>query len=317
MHPSVVLGTMTFGGQMDTDAAAEATRLFVAGGANELDTAYIYEDGESERILGAILTELGRDRVLVATKANPAVRGRRVSLSAEEVERQLTESLGRLGLDYVDLFYLHSPDNETPIEVTLEGCARLYDAGRFRQLGLSNYASWQVAEIWHVCEHRGWPIPSVYQGMYNAVTRAVETELFPCLRHLGIRFYAYNPPAGGLLTGKHRRVDDDPPAGRFRDNPLYAPRFWTAAYFDALESVRASTEAAGVSMTAAALRWIRHHSSIDGMNGDAVIVGASTVDQLRENLIALDGDPLDDDVVEALDAAWDIARVDCPSYWRG
>jgi aflatoxin B1 aldehyde reductase len=315
--PRVVLGAMTFGDQMHADVSARAVEAFAAAGGGEIDTAYVYTSGASETILGEILSRYARDRFHVATKVNPFVAGERVSLSANEVERQLGTSLERLRLDRVDLLYLHTPDNETPLEETLEACARLHEAGRFHRLGMSNYASWQVADAWHTCDREGWPRPSVYQGMYNAVTREVESELLPCLRHLGMAFYAYNPLAGGLLTGKHRSFRDDPPAGRFRDNPLYTPRFWKASYFEALEAVRAACASAGTSMTSAALRWMTHHSDLTGRPDDAVIVGASTMAQLEENLTALAASPLHESIVHALDDAWEVARPDCPRYWRG
>jgi aflatoxin B1 aldehyde reductase len=314
--PAIVLGAMTFGDQMDASVAAGAVDRFLSAGGRQVDTAHVYTSGASERILGDILSDYGRDRFEVATKVNPFVGGERVSLLASEVERQLTSSLDRLRLEHVDLLYLHTPDNDTPLEETLEACARLHEAGAFDRLGLSNYASWQVVDAWHLCDRAGWPKPVVYQGMYNAVTREVESELIPSLRHLGIAFYAYNPLAGGLLTGKHRSFESEPPSGRFRDNPLYAPRFWKRSYFTALEAIREACTATKVSMAAAALRWMVHHSRLAGRPDDAVIVGASALSQLEQNLAALADGPLDESVVRALDGAWEVVRPDCPRYWR-
>ncbi|XP_031232899.1 aflatoxin B1 aldehyde reductase member 2-like [Mastomys coucha] len=109
---------------------------------------------------------------------------------------------------WVDLFYLHIPDHSTPVEETLQACHQLHQEGKFVELGLSNYASWEVAEICTLCKKNGWILPTVYQrrgkqipayalmGMYNDTTWQVEKELLPCLRHFGLRFYAYNPLAG-------------------------------------------------------------------------------------------------------------------------
>ena len=216
----------------------------------------------------------------------------------------------------MDLFYLHSPDNATPLEATLEACARLHAAGRFRRLGLSNYAAWQVADAYHLCRRHGWPLPEVYQGMYNAVTRDVEAELLPCLRHLGMSFYAYNPLAGGLLTGRYLGATEVPSQGRFSEQANYVPRYWQPAYLTAMEGVQAACEAAGIGMAAAALAWMRHHSNLDATAGDAVILGASTLEQLAANLDACRGGALDDTVVQALDAAWESCRPDCPPYFR-
>ena len=215
----VVLGTMTFGRRMDLATAGRALEAFSdwGGGGGELDTAFMYGGGETERILGEILAQRGWEGITLATKAHPGAADGTPSLRPEEVERQLTGSLQRLQCDAVDLFYLHSPDNATPLERTLEACARLHAAGKFRRLGLSNYAAWQVADAYHLCNRHGWPLPEVYQGMYNAVTRDVEPELLPCLRHLGMSFYAYNPLAGGLLTGQlSRRHGGAVASGRFQ-----------------------------------------------------------------------------------------------------
>uniref|UniRef100_A0A8B9EYE8 Aldo-keto reductase family 7 like (gene/pseudogene) n=1 Tax=Anser cygnoides TaxID=8845 RepID=A0A8B9EYE8_ANSCY len=131
--------------------------------------------------------------VEVATKANPWD-GK--TLKPESVRSQLDESLRRLKRTSVELFYLHAPDHGTPVEETLRACNELHKEGKFKELGLSNYAAWEVAEICTICKYNNWLMPTVYQGMYNATTRQVETELFPCLRHYGLRFYAYNPLAG-------------------------------------------------------------------------------------------------------------------------
>ena len=314
----IVLGTMTFGPRMDAATAARAVADFVAAGAGagELDTAFMYGGGETEQILGEILAERGWDGITLATKAHPGAAPGTPSLRPEEVEHQLTGSLQRLRSDAVDLFYLHSPDNGTPLERTLEACARLHAAGKFRRLGLSNYAAWQVADAYHICQRRGWPLPEVYQGMYNAVTRDAEPELLPCLRHLGMSFYAYNPLAGGLLTGRYLGAEALPASGRFHDMANYRPRYWQRSYLTAMKGVQAACAAAGVSMTAAALAWMNHHGGLDAAAGDAVILGASSLEQLAANLDASRSAPLHESVVAALDAAWQTCRPDCPRYFR-
>ena len=312
----VVLGTMTFGRRMDLEAAARAVAAFTDWGAGELDTAFMYAGGETERILGEILAQRGWEGITLATKAHPGAANGTPSLRPEEVERQLTGSLQRLQCDAVDLFYLHSPDNATPLEATLEACARLHAAGRFRRLGLSNYAAWQVADAHHLCRRHGWPLPEVYQGMYNALTRDVEGELLPCLRHLGMSFYAYNPLAGGMLTGRYLGATEVPSSGRFHEQANYAPRYWKRSYLTSMEAVKGACAAAGVSTTAAALAWMLHHGGLDPAAGDAVILGASTLEQLAANLDACRAGALDEPLVEAFDAAWETCRPDCPPYFR-
>lgn len=152
--------------------------------------------------------------------------------------------------------------------------------------------------------------------MYNAVTRGVEAELLPCLRHLGMSFYAYNPLAGGLLSGRYVGAAAVPGSGRFHEQANYVPRYWQRSYLTSMAGVQAACAAAGVSMTEAALRWLRHHGGLDAAAGDAVILGASTLEQLRANLAACRGGPLDPAVTAALDAAWETCRPDCPRYFR-
>ena len=313
----IVLGTMTFGPRMDLADARRAVATFVEAGdgAGELDTAFMYGGGATERMVGEILAERGWEGIALATKAHPGAARGTPSLRPDEVERQLAGSLERLQSDAVDLFYLHSPDNDTPLERTLEACAGLHAAGKFRRLGLSNYAAWQVADAHHLCRRHGWPLPEVYQGMYNAVTRDVEPELLPCLRHLGMSFYAYNPLAGGMLTGRYVGATEVPASGRFRDQANYVPRYWKRSYLTAMEGVREACSAAGVGMTAAALAWMRHHSGLDAAS-DAVIIGASTLEQLGSNLRGCRTDALPEALVAAYDAAWTSCRPDCTPYFR-
>ncbi|XP_066462456.1 aflatoxin B1 aldehyde reductase member 3 isoform X1 [Eleutherodactylus coqui] len=318
--PRTVLGAMGFGSRMDAKTSDEAMQEFLRRGYDEVDTAHIYGSGESERILGEMGLHSG---VKIATKANP-VEGKK-NLGAENVRQQLEASLKRLKTPSVQLFYLHLPDHQTLLEETLAACQELYLEGKFKELGVSNYTSWEVMEIYCICKQNNWVLPTVYQGMYNATTRQVETELLPCLRQLGIRFYAYNPLAGGLLTGKYKYEDKDTeqkPSRFFGNNwaEAYRNRYWKKHYFQAIDVVqRALEEAYGKdrpSLTAAALRWMYHHSKLQGSRGDAVILGMSSVEQLVQNLDGAEGGPLLPPVVIAFDEAWNLVAHDCPNYFR-
>ncbi|XP_061458160.1 aflatoxin B1 aldehyde reductase member 2 [Rhineura floridana] len=320
-----VLGTMEFGRRAAPEASGAMLRAFLGRGHCELDTAHIYAGGESERILGALLAAQPKAAgpVKVATKANPWEGN---TLKAECVRSQLETSLQRLQMTSVDLFYLHAPDHETPVEETLKACNELHREGKFKELGLSNYSSWEVAEIYTVCKANNWVLPTVYQGMYNATTRQVETELLPCLRHFGIRFYAYNPLAGGLLTGKYKYEDKDlsqQPAGRFFGNDwaqIYRDRYWKQHHFQGValveKALRETYGSTPPSLTSAALRWIYHHSKLQADHGDAVIIGMSTMEQLQENLACSEEGPLLPGVVDAFERAWHLTVHDCPNYFR-
>jgi aflatoxin B1 aldehyde reductase len=309
----VILGTMTFGQQVAENVAADMLELYLGRGGRDIDTAHIYSQGRSEQILGRLLSGRPRESFEIATKAHPSVKG---NLGAGAVREQLELSLERLQLDAVDLFYLHQPDLDTPVEETLGACAELHRRGLFRELGLSNYASWQVADMVHICRREGWPVPAVYQGMYNAITREVERELFPCLRAMKMRFYAYNPLAAGVLTGRYSWKAESPGEGRFREYGFYVDRYWKRSYIESAEGVGVACEAAGVNMAAAALVWLCRHSRVEGAAGDGVIVGASRMEHAAANLEACAAGPLPESVVGAFDAAWEQARPDCPKYLR-
>jgi len=323
---NVVLGTMNMARQVDKDGSIEQIKAFIealgeksASKKVELDTALMYPARETEGLTEQLLKEILKEnpewkQLYLATKANPWGDH---SLSSKEVHSQANESLQNLGLDCVDLFYLHAPDLNTPIEETLQAVNELYTQGKIKEFGLSNYASWQVAEICGICDKNGWIKPTVYQGMYNAITRNVEAELFPCLRRFGLRFYAYNATAGGLLCGKYNSVSDVPKEGRFALSEHYRDRFWSEANFEALALLRKACEAANIAMPDAANRWLANHSALDATLGDAVIVGASKTSHVRANTAACRTiEPLPQTVLDAFDNAWQVARPHCIKYFR-
>ncbi|CAH3192525.1 unnamed protein product [Porites evermanni] len=317
------IGCMEFGRQCSPDQAKEFVKLCMENDVYDFDTAHGYNEGKSEEIMGDI-DSLNESKVFIATKANPwGGKG----LKCDSVKKQLNESLKRLKKDSVDLFYLHAPDHNTPIEETLEAVNHLHKEGKFKSFGLSNYTAWQVAEIYYLCKMNGYPLPTVYQGMYNSVTRDIEKELFPCLRRFGMAFYAYNPLAGGILTGKHRYEDKETGTiqhGRYAGTgpwaDLYVARFWKKPLFGLLDKLKGTMNSiygeGKVSLIDASLRWMYHHSKLDGACGDAVIIGASSVKQLKENLQSTKNGPLHEDVVKLFDEAWGEIEGDCPLYFR-
>jgi len=309
----LILGTMTFGDQVEQADAETLLQAFTDAGHDELDTAHTYCEGRTEEMLGRMLPTAARSALYLASKVNPWQDG---GLQPAVVKRQMAEILQRLGSDSVDLLYLHSPDLETPVAQTLETCFELFEEGRFRDFGLSNYASWQVAEVVETCRRNGWMEPTVYQGMYNALTRDVERELFPCLHNYGIRFYAYNPLAGGLLTGKHLSLDDVPDSGRFKVGRGYLDRYWKKDYFDVLQALRDACAESGLKPVAVAMSWLINHSLMDAERGDAIILGASSLDHLRQNMTACEQAPLDSSILEILDRGWEIIKPDCFRYFR-
>lgn len=308
-----ILGTMTFADQVDSNSAQAMIDLFTRSGYHELDTATQYNKGKTETLLGELVSADQREKIFIASKANP---WNDQGLQPAQVQKQIDESLQRLNTEYLDLLYLHSPDLETPVEQTLEVCFEAYQKNQFKSFGLSNFAAWQVAEVVEKCRQNGWMVPTVYQGMYNALTRDVEKELFACLRHYDISFYAYNPLAGGLLTGKYQSIEKIPEDGRFVKRYNYQDRYWKADYFDVLKQLATKSAEFGIKPVEVAMSWLVQHSMLDAARGDAIILGASRFKQLEENLQSMNVKPLDQSILDILDEGWEMIKPNCFKYFR-
>ena len=205
------------------------------------------------------------------------------------------------------------PQPNTPYEETLETINELYNAGYFQRFGISNYPAWEVAQICELCARNGWKKPDVYQGVYHALQRAAEPELFKCLRHYGIAFYMFSPVAGGMLTDKYQRDTTEHEDGsRFDPKKMqgvkFRQRYWNETYFDALDAIRPVAKKHEITTAEAAVRWATHHSALKKEYGDAIITGASSAAQLEENLTNLEKGPLPEDLVKAFDAGWETVK---------
>ncbi|KIP05712.1 hypothetical protein PHLGIDRAFT_119612 [Phlebiopsis gigantea 11061_1 CR5-6] len=293
---------------------------FQAHGQYELDSARTYCTGTSEELIGQVRWQergLVIDTKLYPTHVNPRLVGPDgpISHGPEDLRKHLDIALKALKTNTIDLWYLHGPDRTTPYEETLKAVNELYHEGKFKRFGISNFMSWEVAEIVGICKARGYVVPSVYQGVYNAMHRNVEPELFPCLRKFGIAFYAYSPLGGGLFTGRYRSVNDTlEPGTRFDPSSGLSQSFrsvyWKEAYFTALTSVEAAAQKYSLTMGEVALRWLSHHSLLRQEHGDAIIIGASS------NLVDLEKDPLPEAVVRALDDAWASVKPFASKYFH-
>lgn len=308
---NLILGTMTFGESVFSPDVKEFINTYLDAGYNELDTAYVYNEGNCERLLGEALNEIDRPYT-IATKVNPRISGK---LDGEAAYKQVNESLDRLGRDCVDIVYLHFPDPATPVISVLEACADLHEQGKFKELGLSNFPAWMVVDVWNICDKHGWVKPTIYQGIYNPLTRKAEIELNACLNNYGMRFYAFNPMAGGLLTGRYGKFEDAPTDGRFTHRPNYQGRYWKKSYFDAVEIIKSAAEKHGITSIEATYRWLAYHSMLNGDRGDGILIGASKMSHLKQNMEAVEKGPLPDDVLTAFEEAWSISKKDSPEYF--
>jgi aryl-alcohol dehydrogenase-like predicted oxidoreductase len=293
------LGTMMFGGQTNEADSLAIMDYAYENGINFWDTANVYNQGESERIVGNALKGR-RDRIFLATKVNgqmgdnPFARG----LSRRSIVSAVDESLKRLGTDYIDLYYMHAPDYETKIEESLETMNTLVKAGKIRYVGVSNFAAWQVADMLAVCDKRGYVAPVVSQNVYNLITRGVETELVPFLKAHGLGMAVYNPIAGGLLAGKHK---PGKPAEntRFSNNEMYYNRYWSDENFAAVEKLAKIAEAHGIGILELSMKWCAIRPGVT-----SVISGVSKLEQLRQNIASLEGAALSAEILEACDEVW-------------
>src|SRR5580700_7171913 len=305
-------GTMPFGTQADEAHCRKMVDFCMDHGINFFDTADVYNNGAAETVLGNVLKGR-RDRVVLASKTGfpTSVAPDRTRLSRAEILRSIDESLTRLQTDYVDLYYLHVPDWKVPLEESLEAMDRLVRAGKVRQPACSNYAGWQVVQMLWISEKNGYRPPYVSQPMYNLLARGIEQEYLAMCRQFGVSTIVYNPLAGGLLTGKHPR--QEPIAGtRFDKNQLYLDRYWHRGYFDAVEELRAAAEREGRSLTDVALNWLLHHTA-----ADCIILGASKLEQLEQNLAAFEnGGPLSAELLAVCERVWQNLRGITPKYNR-
>jgi len=305
-------GSMTFGSQTDEATAHRIVNTCFDAGINFFDTANVYNRGAAETILGKTLKGR-RDKVILASKVRnkmgdaPDDDG----LSRAAIRKAVDASLQRLGTDYLDLYYLHLPDYTTPVEETLETMEELVKAGKVRFPAISNYAAWQVAEILWICEKRGYHPYYISQPMYNLIARGIEDEYLPFCRRFGVAVVPYNPLAGGLLTGKHSRQSGPTPGTRFDGNKMYQDRYWLEDDFAAVEELRSIAAVAGKTLVELAFQWLLSQPVVD-----SIIVGASRVEQLEENLKAADGPMLDKSVLERCDAVWKRLRGITPKYNR-
>ena len=306
----LVLGTMTFGESVFSPDVSKFIDAFLDAGYDELDTAYVYNEGNCEKLIGEAIPTLKRP-YKIATKVNPRISGK---LDGEAAYKQVNESLERLGLATVDTIYLHFPD-PTPVESVLEAMANLHSQGKFKELGLSNFPAWMVSDVWHICDKRGWVKPTIFEGIYNPLTRKAEIELNACLNYFGLRFYAYNPMAGGLLTGRYEKFEEAPTDGRFTHRPNYQNRYWKKSFFDAVDLLKAVCEKNGITTIEATYRWLAYHSMLNAKRGDAIIIGASNLNHLQQNMETVKAGPLPDEIVATFEQAWTITRADSPEYF--
>src|SRR5579872_4667158 len=254
----ICLGTMMFGGPTDEATSGRIIAKAREAGINFIDTADVYNAGASEQVVGrAIGAE--RDQWVLATKlGNPMGRSpNQRGLSRKWVMQAAEASLKRLGTDYVDIYYLHKEDYDTPLDETVRAMADLIHQGKIRYFGVSNFRAWRVAEICNICDRLGIDRPVVSQPYYNAMNRMPEVEHLPACAHYGLGVVPYSPLARGVLTGKYN-PDAPPPAGTRagRADPRMMQTEWRPESLKLAQEIKTHAEARGVSAGNFAVAWV-------------------------------------------------------------
>ncbi len=309
--PLLTLGTMNFGKRTP---AAEAERIIhraLERGVTSFDTANAYVDGTSEEILGRALAGR-RDQALVATKVGfGRVQGKPEGLAPDRITAALDESLRRLGMESVDIYYLHVPDHGTPITASLAAVQRALAAGKIRSFGVSNYASWQILEICLACDEAGMPRPILAQQLYNLLIRQLDLEYFRFAAKYALHTTVYNPLAGGLLTGRYGGTPAEAPKGsRFDKNRLYLGRYWSERMMGLAADLAEIAKAEGMTPVDLAYAWLAQKPEVD-----SILLGPATVEHLDQAIDAV-GRTVSPDGLQKIDALYRAFQGTETSYAR-
>ncbi len=300
------LGTMTFGFQCDEAVSVRILDRAAGGGVTFIDTADVYPLGAPPEITGRTEEIVGRwlrgrrDRFILATKCFGRTGPSRWDQgnSRKHILDAVDASLRRLQTDYIDLYQLHGPDPDTPIDETLRALEDMVRSGKVRYVGCSNFQAYQLARAIGRSEAMNVVRFDCVQPRYNMLFREFERELFPLCREEGIGVIPYNPIAGGLLSGKHNPDAGPEEGSRFTLGTAagrYQDRYWHEGMFRTVEQLRPIAAEAGMSMTQLALAWVMANPVIT-----APIIGASRPEQLDDSLKAAET-PLDAEIKQRID----------------
>jgi aryl-alcohol dehydrogenase-like predicted oxidoreductase len=272
----LALGAMNFGRRTSETESLRIIDRALERGITWIDTANVYNEGESERVVGKALAGR-RTGVRVATKVGFFPRdGKPEGASPTVIRKAIDESLERLRVDQVDLYYLHRPDPATRIEDSLGAMAALVAAGKVKEIGVSNFASWQVLEIFHLCDKNGWPRPTVSQVIYNVLIRQIDIEYLRFAARFDVHTTVYNALAGGILSARYDVRPETPLGGtRFASNEIYQRRYWTDRMFAHRAALADIAAGKGMSLDVMAYAWLAGRPGVD-----SILIGPASVEQL-------------------------------------
>ncbi len=288
------LGGNNFGAWADEETSINIINHALELGINFIDTAEMYAQGRSEELVGQAIKGK-RSQVIIATKFGhlKSVRPDQQGGSRSYIMNAVDASLKRLNTDYIDLYYIHSPDPETPIQETLRALDDLVRTGKIRYIGCSNFVAWQLCEALWTSKLNNLESFITVQSRYNLLDRSIERELVPCCQTYGIGLVPWGPLASGFLTGKYRRGQEIP-AGMRLANPLpIYDDILTDANFDKLANLEAFAKERGHSVGELAIAWLLSHPWLG-----SVIAGAMNIEQLSANMAATDWKLTAEDIVQ-------------------
>ncbi|KAL9066643.1 MAG: hypothetical protein Q9161_007402, partial [Pseudevernia consocians] len=306
-HMKVLFGTNYFG-SLPTETSQEFLDILKKHNIKDIDTAPLYQGSERA------LKELGAtSSFTIHTKSPGFAKGSGTKASILAAAKQSFEDLG---VKSVETYFVHSPDPDTPIEQTVDAMQLVYASGKYKHFGLSNFKPEDVRRAYDYAKSKGYVLPTVFQGNYNAFARHYDTTLFPLLRELNIAFYAYSPLAGGFFVKETQTLRTGGGQGRWdRSGPygnIYPDRYVKPSLLEALSEWEAIASEARVSKAALAYRWVMYSSKLSVENGDGVIIGASRGSQLEETLRAIEDGPLDESIAKRVDNVWELVKDEAP-----
>jgi len=284
---NICLGAMMFGGKTNAEDSFAIIDKALDEGINFIDTANVYSRGKSEDTVGEALKRNGkRNSVFLATKVHGQMGDgpNDMGTSRRHIIEQCEASLKRLQTDHIDLYQLHRPRGDTPIDETLRALDDLVRSGKVRYIGSSTFAAWQVVESVFVAKELGTNRIVCEQPPYNLLDRRIERELLPMAQTFGMAVIPWSPLGGGLLTGKYRRGEEMPEGARFADtnNPIYQRRL-TDRVYDVVDGLDVIAKEKGVALSQLALAWVTQQPGVTSS-----IIGPRTFEQFEDNLASQD-----------------------------
>ena len=282
---SLCWGTDMLGGLVSNQEAEQMLETLRSQGINFIDTADAYQNGESERLLGELIHD-DRERWVLATKTgNPLpsdVHGPRLSL--DRILKKIESSLKRLGTEYVDIYYLHSNDSQTPLAETIRAMGEVLESGLARCWGFSNYYAWQIAEIIRICDLEGIPRPVIAQTHYNILKRDPEREYLPACAHFGIAVIGYAPLARGILAGKYLPGSPPPKESRLSLETTFTIKAeYHPECLELAQRIKQYAESRKMGPVQFSVLWILHNRILN-----SVVTGPRNLEQLLGYINAFD-----------------------------